>query len=133
METMSLQNIIDANGINLSLTGMSIVFTGLALIALYISVLPRCVALFSKKTKGRPDRLPADETRESDTVDPELIAAMAFVIDREYNGLRQAQRITLSPETDQRVNWGLQSNLRPTLDTSMLTPGNSISTIKRDL
>ena len=38
---MSFQNIIDAGGIGLSLTGMTIVFVSLVLVSLFISWLPK--------------------------------------------------------------------------------------------
>jgi Na+-transporting methylmalonyl-CoA/oxaloacetate decarboxylase gamma subunit len=44
---MDFQNIIDANGIGLAITGMAIVFTVLVLVSLYIAWLPRILPLLN--------------------------------------------------------------------------------------
>jgi Na+-transporting methylmalonyl-CoA/oxaloacetate decarboxylase gamma subunit len=48
MDAFSFQNVVNSNGIAISLTGMAIVFSGLLLISLSLWSLPRVLALFEK-------------------------------------------------------------------------------------
>lgn len=48
----SYQNIVEGQGIDIAITGMSIVFTALALISLFIFVLPRILARWSPETSA---------------------------------------------------------------------------------
>jgi len=49
MEHFSVQNIINGNGIAISVGGMLIVFGGLLIISIYIALLPYILKLLSKK------------------------------------------------------------------------------------
>ena len=48
----SLQNIAEGQGVDIAITGMSIVFTALALISLFIFALPRILAMWSPETSA---------------------------------------------------------------------------------
>jgi Na+-transporting methylmalonyl-CoA/oxaloacetate decarboxylase gamma subunit len=61
----STQNIIDGQGIPIAITGMLIVFCVLALITLFIEVLPKLTALLERY-------VPEDDH-------PSILAAIAFV------------------------------------------------------
>ncbi len=72
------QNIVDGQGIDIAITGMSIVFTALALISLFISMLPRILALWSPERSAvvcapaGPDGSRAD--------DDEIVAAISIAL-----------------------------------------------------
>ena len=48
----SFQNIVEGQGVDIAITGMSIVFTALALISLFIFTLPRILARWSPETSA---------------------------------------------------------------------------------
>lgn len=79
-----IQNIRDADGLGVALTGMLIVFSGLTLISLFIAVLPQVLARLSPylPTEGaghgvvsRPPSPVAPEVDEG-----ELLAAIGFAM-----------------------------------------------------
>ena len=74
----SYQNIVDGQGMDIAITGMSIVFTALALISLFIAMLPRILALWSPEppavaySPAGPDGPLAD--------DDEVVAAIGIAL-----------------------------------------------------
>ena len=46
---ITFQNVLDADGIGIAITGMSIVFAGLVLISLYISFMPKLLGKVEKE------------------------------------------------------------------------------------
>lgn len=71
----SVQNIIDGQAIPIAITGMGIVFCVLALISLFIALLPKLTAIlgrFSPETEVQPS---APKTSSNDAV----LAAIAYV------------------------------------------------------
>ena len=82
---MSFQNVIDAGGIGLSITGMTIVFASLILLVLFISGLPRVLPLVNsilpevEGHHGAP--MPSATTRPASTgIDEEVVAAIGFAL-----------------------------------------------------
>lgn len=84
---MGFQNIIDAEGIGLAITGLAIVFTVLVLVSLYIAWLPRILPLVNtilpviEHHHGAPmpsaGGRPTASTAEADA---EVVAAIALAM-----------------------------------------------------
>jgi Na+-transporting methylmalonyl-CoA/oxaloacetate decarboxylase gamma subunit len=72
----STQNIIDGQGIPIAITGMLIVFCVLALITLFIEVLPKLTALLERYVPE--DDHPSSPAKQSSS-DDAILAAIAFV------------------------------------------------------
>lgn len=82
---MSFQNVIDAGGIGLSLTGMTIVFVSLVLVSLFIFSLPRLLPLVNRilpeveSHHGAP--IPSSATPQTTKgVEEEVVAAIGFAM-----------------------------------------------------
>lgn len=74
----SWQNVIDGNGIGITITGMLIVFSGLLLISLFIAALPRVLAL----KDGKPEiaKQPELVAEPGESSDGEIMAVIALVL-----------------------------------------------------
>lgn len=115
----SWQNVVDGNGIPLALTGLSIVFSGLLFIALFIFSLPRLLKQWDRLTsKPTPLAQPAAMTpvaapADPSTASPEVQAALAWVAVRELEVFRlgDEQRLTLKPHRRSGM-WRTISSLR---------------------
>lgn len=83
---MGLQNIIDANGIGLAITGMAIVFTVLVLVSLYIAWLPRILPLVNailpvgEHHHGAPIPSAGARPQASADAEAEVVAAIALAM-----------------------------------------------------
>ncbi len=82
---MSFQNVIDAGGIGLSITGMTIVFVSLVLVSLFISGLPRVLPLVNgilpeiAGHHGAPMPFAASPQAAVST-EEEIVAAIGFAL-----------------------------------------------------
>lgn len=77
---VSLQHIVDGQGVGIAITGMSIVFAALALISLCIFVLPKLlerVARIYPETAGHVNR-PTPRPPKPAGDDGEVVAAIAY-------------------------------------------------------
>lgn len=77
---VNLQNVLDGQGVSITITGMSIVFAALALISVCISVLPKLlerVARIHPESAGHAKRSAPRAPRPADD-DGEVAAAIAF-------------------------------------------------------
>ena len=95
----SWQNVIDGNGIGITLTGMLIVFSGLLLISLFIAALPRVLALMDDKCSAA-DKAQTAESVASGSDDPtedEIMAVISLVLHLETErSLGEGSRMTIS-------------------------------------
>jgi oxaloacetate decarboxylase gamma subunit len=88
-ETISrfnLQNIIDARGYAIAITGMSIVFVALSLISLFLALLPRMLRVLSKvfpEPASQPAAPPLARVRAGDD---EIVAAIGAALHRHHGG-----------------------------------------------
>ena len=75
----SFQNVIDANGVAIALTGMSIVFAALILIAVFVALLPRMLVWTHvvMPEKGGPVA-PSPPARQE--IDPATVAAIGAAL-----------------------------------------------------
>lgn len=80
----SLQNIVEADGISISITGMLIVFSGLLLLSLYIKWLPRVLEILGRKTKynKRKEILSEKDTESPGQKENELAAQKAAELEK---------------------------------------------------
>ena len=116
---MTFQNVLDADGIGIAITGMFVVFSGLVLISLYISSIPGVLSRlengFRKQKKDRIEspkpaaKLDSDVTELND----DMLAAIAYVIrmEREFDDADDYQRITVVREDAHQV-WAVTGRLR---------------------
>ena len=74
----SFQNIVDGQGIDIAVTGMSIVFTALTLITLFISMLPRILALWSPEPSAAAQSSAGPEGSPAD--DDKVVAAISIAL-----------------------------------------------------
>ena len=120
MALFSVQNILDGNGIAISIGGMSIVFGGLLIITIYIALLPKILALFSKKS---PDKAASQQNLELTpkppsprTIDPnkDLASVIGLVLQMEQERLVQSsnQVITIKRDRHQPSHWSKNGKLR---------------------
>ena len=89
MRTFSfdMQNIIDAQGLNLSITGMTIVFTALTLISIAIALLPKVLQLLAGILPaagghhGQPAAAPTKPAVSTPATDDHaIVAAIGYVL-----------------------------------------------------
>ena len=81
----SWQRVIDGNGLNVSITGMLIVFCSLAIISIFIALLPRLLALVAR-------RFPEKEEAAARAAEPDerAIAAIGYVLHQRLLARRQS-------------------------------------------
>lgn len=115
---LSWQNVIDGNGVPLALTGLSIVFSGLVIIALFIASLPKLLQQWDRlmtkpTTLAKPAVAPTEALADPTTASPEVQAALAWVAVRELEVFRlgDEQRLTLQSHRRSGM-WRTISTLR---------------------
>lgn len=131
METFSIQNIIDGQAIGVSITGMSIVFTGLLLISFYIALLPKILDFLSRKpatsfveppkqeegvVKGK-EEIPAPAAVTKDTPEDELndiASVIGLVLQLEYERIAKVdnEQITITRNENRPSMWGSAGRMR---------------------
>ncbi len=84
METhihMSFQQVLDGNGIAITVTGMLIVFFALALITLYLTFLPKALQLLDKWFPSKEEHhMVADQPQTQSSFSPELAAVIGYAL-----------------------------------------------------
>ena len=82
--TFNVQNVIDGDGIGISLTGMFIVFCALTIIALFISILPWLMEKLAPILPKGDAVLSHDQTAKqapvAPAVDENLVAAIGYAL-----------------------------------------------------
>lgn len=129
IQDFSIQNIIENNGVGISIVGILVVFTGLFMIFLFISSLPsilRHLDAFTSKlgiqghghgghAKPAADKKSAaKETKVAPaSPDTELAAVVAYVIaaELEHEALSDYTKITIRRDDSQQV-WGVAGKMR---------------------
>ncbi len=93
------QNIVDGDGVPLALTGITIVFGGLVLIACAIAVLPRVLARWDRWRAPKGAKGEGAAAEEATLPSPEVRAALAWVALRELEvfQLGDQTRLTFRP------------------------------------
>lgn len=109
----SWQNVIDGNGIGISLTGMMIVFSGLLFISLFITALPRVLSLKERfsaaPTPSAADMIVTDELPS----DAEIMAVISLVLHLELErSLGEGHKVTISRKKRQGSIWASAGKMR---------------------
>jgi Na+-transporting methylmalonyl-CoA/oxaloacetate decarboxylase gamma subunit len=119
MELFSIQNIINGNGVVISIGGMSIVFAGLLVISIYIALLPKLLKIFSKKKVNKNETVVESleakysQNKEIDE-DKDLASVIGLVLQMEQERLVQSsnQVITIQRDRHSPSNWSKDSKMR---------------------
>ncbi|MDR4506357.1 MAG: OadG family protein [Candidatus Scalindua sp.] len=77
---LSIQNILDGRGFDISITGMVVVFTALALISAFISLLPAILRIVNRIFPQEEASHAPSLSRSSHTPENEVIAAIGFAL-----------------------------------------------------
>lgn len=93
----SWQNVIDGNGIGITITGMLIVFSGLLLISLFISALPRILAFKDGKSTLPENAEKPVADGSSEPSEDEIMALISLVLHMETErSLGEGSKLTIS-------------------------------------
>lgn len=103
------------DALQFSLMGMALVFGGLVIIAIYITLLPRLLTLGSKKPQPSEAKNPADSNEEE-----EILLAIATALHLHNNFPDGDERITWKSHGDMESPW-LVSGRMQTLSNRKLT------------
>jgi hypothetical protein len=105
---MGVENILAGDGIGIAVTGMIIVLVGLTFMSGYILLLPRLLEWTGRVGELRAPRVQAADAGVMDQesslgIDPDLLAAIGYVIEaeRERERSQDRQRITMARDTEQ--------------------------------
>lgn len=115
MNDFSVENIIAGNGLGISITGMSIVFTGLVVLSIIIYYLPKALAIFDKLFAGKEEqKITLSQVQDPMREGEELVTAIAAVIHMEMQRsfLEDTQKITIARVTNQKSLWATSSNMK---------------------
>ncbi len=85
----SVQNIVDHNGVGIAITGMSIVFVALTMIAMFIAALPKILAVVEKflPPESESHHHSAQAPQAAPVADDnEMIAALGYALHLETQG-----------------------------------------------
>lgn len=124
---MGYENIIAGDGFGVAIVGLSIVFTALIFISLFVAALPRVLGWAGEQGRRRREQGTArvkktegaaEAARENGT-DEALRAAIAYVIrmELEQDNVLDNQRITIQRDQTQRT-WAVVGKMR-TLSTRL--------------
>ncbi|MCP4753727.1 MAG: OadG family protein [Proteobacteria bacterium] len=130
MKAFNWQNVIDGNGINISLTGMLIVFSGLLLITFYTFLLPLILDFFhsvsekrqqTKKVAAKSSAAPAveapaetvpEETNDTEAMDIAGLIGLVLQLEQKRYMKDQGELITIARDGSHPSLWGSASKMR---------------------
>ena len=116
MMSFSFQNVIDGNGITITVLGMLIVFAGLAFISVFINYLPGILVIFDRLFSKKSGKKEIKKTKKIEkTEESDVIASLIGLVihmELELSSASDNQQITISQEEDQRSNWGATGKIR---------------------
>lgn len=112
--THSWQNVIDGNGIGITVTGMLIVFSGLLLISLFIAALPRALELKGRIAAIRDISAPVPTAAATEPPsEAEIMAVISLVLHLETErSLGEGHRLTISRQNRQGSIWASAGKMR---------------------
>ncbi len=128
MDAFNVQNILDGQAIGVSLTGMSIVFSGLLLISIYIALLPNILNFLSnigrkkKAVQSGPDAAPMEKgavteeevvaDNESESYDIASVIGLVLQLEHERLVTTDNEQITITRNINQPSMWGSAGKMR---------------------
>ncbi|MDF3128910.1 OadG family protein [Kiritimatiellaeota bacterium B1221] len=105
----ALEKIEQDHGLSLAISGMIIVFTGLATISVCISLLPKVLKMLEKKEQSAPVSV-VPLGKEADQLDAGTLSAIAFVLHAEAErAASQNLKVTIDLHPSP---WALSGNMR---------------------
>ena len=129
MEAFNVQNIVQGNGLAISVTGMAIVFSGLLFITIFIHLLPFLLGLSLKKqqqetTSSKTETATAVETATTESLDTDAdegedkdiasLIGLVLHLEQERHFYSDNQYITMDRNSGQKSMWGLTGRMRST-------------------
>ena len=127
MEAFSVQNIVQGNGMSISLTGMAIVFSGLIIITIFIQLLPSLLGLSFKRqinvvSTSKTDAVPETESAienptevaDDDGDDKDIASLIGLVLhlEQERHYQSENQYITMDRNNNHHSMWGITGRMR---------------------
>ena len=128
MEKYNFQNIVDGQAIGISITGMSIVFTGLVLISIYIWLLPTILKWMSRQPTAKkvekvkpkkveekvaaPKAAAATTTTEDEFNDIASVIGLVLQLEHEHLTKVDNEQITISRNVNRPSMWGTAGKMR---------------------
>ena len=109
---LNWQNVIDGHGLQISITGMLIVFSGLALISFFITSLPKILALGGA---GATNKAAADVSAEpkAEPTEEDIIAVLTVVLHAEMeHSLGEMTHLTISRQQRTGSVWASAGKMR---------------------
>ena len=110
-DNISLSNLYigDFNALAFSLTGMSVIFSGLVIISLYIVVLPTILRLLEGKKAAV--QIPEEEQGQDIFAEKELLLAIATALHLDQNFPEENQKITWKSHGDVDSPWQMSGKV----------------------
>ncbi len=110
---LSWQNVIDGHGIGISITGMLIVFSGLTLISLFITALPKILASGRAEKKAAAAKAAIENTVSAEPTEEDIIAVLALVLHAEFeHSLGEMTHLTISRQQRTGSVWASAGKMR---------------------
>ncbi len=106
----SVQNVVDGNALQISITGMAIVFAGLASISLFIALLPKILKALHREGKKEEASAPVNAT-SLEKLDEDSMIAVVYVVHMEYERLT-GDDVKADISQDSESAWALSSKMR---------------------
>ncbi len=108
----SWQNVLDGDGLWVTVTGMTIVFLGLIIISVFIASLPRVLAYrdsFQQKTKKEKE----ESEEEDERIDEDILAAISYIVWCEKEELESSDRqIITMPKGESNSIWAQAGRMK---------------------
>jgi len=122
MNSFSVENVIKGDGINISITGMSIVFAGLLFISVYIWLLPKILDVFTGKDsrkkadqitkKKSPVKITGEEEFDTEANDIASVIGLVLNFEQERLSMTGNEQITITRNTGSKSIWGTAGKMR---------------------
>jgi hypothetical protein len=120
---MGIENVLEGHGFGIAITGMTVVFAGLVLVSLYLTLLPRffqwyASAPWQRRARtgpgGAPVRAPAPVRTASRGMDPDVLVAITYVLqaERELQLALDSQLITQRDSDEEQRVWTAIGKMR---------------------
>jgi hypothetical protein len=120
---MGIENVLEGHGFGIAITGMAVVFAGLVLVSLYLTLLPRffewyATAPWQRRARtgpgGGPVRAPAPARTAIRGMNPDLLVAITYVLqaERDVQLALDSQLITLRDSDEEQRVWTAIGKMR---------------------
>ncbi len=112
VSTMGWQNVVDGDGIGISIVGIVIVFGGLALISVCIATVPKVLALLEPKTSKPAHGQKAAPIAPENLELKAAVVALAYHLEQQAHDPTDDQRITIVRNENQSSIWSTTGMMR---------------------